>query len=159
MGWTVSGDTAFIGVCDVSTCPGNFAPEEGTFSAFFGPVGDTATIAQNIPTTVGQLYTLSFFLADPSGGTPNFFQATFGSTSFSLTNFPPAFGWQEFMLTTTATSSLTNLSFTFRQDPAFWFLDNVQVNAATTTPEPGTLLLFGSGLIGIAGVVRRKFRV
>jgi len=27
----------------------------------------------------------------------------------------------------------------------------------TATPEPGSLLLFGSGLIGIAGLVRRKY--
>jgi hypothetical protein len=38
-------------------------------------------------------------------------------------------------------------------------LDNVGVTTGGgTTPEPGTLVLFGSGLLGIAGVVRRKFR-
>jgi hypothetical protein len=30
-GWTVSGDTSFTCVCDVSTCPGNFMPQDGTF--------------------------------------------------------------------------------------------------------------------------------
>lgn len=32
-------------------------------------------------------------------------------------------------------------------------------NDLTATPEPGTLVLFGTGLIGIAGAVRRKFRL
>lgn len=38
------------------------------------------------------------------------------------------------------------------------FVTNASVlgNSGGTTPEPGTLLLFGSGLVGLAGVVRRK---
>ena|SRR5271157_399125 len=32
----------------------------------------------------------------------------------------------------------------------------VEVNTATVTPEPGSLILLGSGLIGLAGVLRRK---
>lgn len=159
-GWTVSGDTAFAGVCDVSNCPGGFAPEDGNFAAYFGPVGDTATISQNIATTPGDSYALSFYLANPVGGTPNFFNVTFGSSSFSFSNFGVAFGWQEFTLTTLATSNETPLSFTFRNDPSYWFLDNVSVSqSGGTVPEPGTIVLFGSGILGIAGIARRKFRV
>jgi hypothetical protein len=159
-GWTVSGDTTFNGVCDVSTCPGGFAPEDGNFAAFFGPVGDTATIGQEIATTPGSQYTLSFYLADPSGGTPNYFSVQFGTAQFTLSNFGVAFGWQQFQLTETATGTETPLSFTFRNDPAYWFLDNVVVTQGGqggTTPEPGTLVLFGSGLLGVVGIARRKF--
>src|ERR1700761_4907020 len=46
--WTVSGDTGFVGVCDVTNCPGGFAPQDGNFAGYFGPVGDTATISQTI---------------------------------------------------------------------------------------------------------------
>jgi hypothetical protein len=160
-GWTLTGDTTLTGVCSVNTCPGGFAPQEGNFAAYFGPVGDTATISQQLATTPGQQYTLSFWLANPVGGTPNYFSVVFGTAQFTLQNFGVAFGWQQFLLTDTASSSSTTLSFTFRNDPAYWFLDNVVVNAGGqgTTPEPGTLVLFGSGLLGIAGVARRKFRL
>jgi hypothetical protein len=159
-GWTLSGDTTFTGVCNVSTCPGGFPPEDGTYAAYFGPVGDTATISQTIATTPGDEYSLSFYLANPVGGTPNYFNVTFGNSSFSFTNFGTAFTWQQFTLTTLATSDQTQLSFTFRNDPSYWFLDNVTVQqSGGTVPEPGTLALFGSGVLGIAGFARRKFRL
>jgi hypothetical protein len=160
--WTVSGDTAFVGVCNTTTCPDfGIGVFDGTYSAYFGPVGDTATISQEIPTTVGTQYTVDFYLANPAGGTPNFFSVQFGTASFSFTNFGAAFGWSEFDLTDTATSTETQLSFTFRNDPGYFLLDDVSVSSSGgggTTPEPGTFVLFGSGLVGIAGLVRRKLR-
>jgi len=40
--------------------------------------------------------------------------------------------------------------------PATIGIDNLVIT--TTTPEPGSLLLFGSGLIGVAGIIRRKLQ-
>jgi len=40
--------------------------------------------------------------------------------------------------------------------------DNITLGSATPTPgtpEPGTLVMFGSGVIGLAGLLRRKFNV
>lgn len=34
--------------------------------------------------------------------------------------------------------------------------DTITINNASAVPEPGTLTLFGSGLIGLAGLLRRK---
>lgn len=156
-GWTVSGDLTFVGVCDVASCPGGYAPEAGNYAAYFGPVGDTATISQSISTTPGYEYSLSFYLANPVGGTPNYFSVTFGNSSFSFSNFGVAFGWQEFTLTTVATGDQTNLSFTFQNDPAYWFLDNVSVSqSAGTVPEPGSMALLGTGIVGVAAFARRK---
>ena len=85
-------------------------------------------------------------------GPRTIFQVTFGNSSFSFTNFGVAFNWQQFTLTTVATSDQTPLSFTFRNDPSYWFLDNVTVQqSGGTVPEPGTFLMFGTGIVGIAG--------
>jgi hypothetical protein len=35
---------------------------------------------------------------------------------------------------------------------------SVTVNGAATTPEPGTLLMLGSGILAVAGALRRKFK-
>lgn len=164
-GWTQFGDTTFNGVCSATlgggNCPdGNFMQYAGDYAAYFGPVGDTGGIYQDITTVPGQMYTISFYLALPDGGTPNFFSVQFGTGSISFNDFPGTFGWGLFQFTDVATSTTTRLTFTFREDPDYWFLDNVNVTngGGGTTPEPGTLVLFGSGLLGIAGVARRKFR-
>jgi hypothetical protein len=156
-GWTLSGDTSLVGVCDVSSCPGSFPPYDGAFAAYFGPVGNTATITQDIATVAGTMYTLSFFLANPVGGTPSSFTVSFGvgtsAVAFTLTNGLP-FNWTQYTFVYTASGAVTPLAFTFQNDPAYWFLDEVAVGSSTqpspgSTPEPGTLGLLATGIIVI----------
>jgi hypothetical protein len=42
------------------------------------------------------------------------------------------------------------------QNDGHWAFDILNVNAATASPEPGTMLMVGTGLLGAVGMVRRR---
>jgi PEP-CTERM motif-containing protein len=76
-------------------------------------------------------------------------------TSVNLTN-APAFGYRLFsVFGLLATGPSTALTFQARDDPGFFFLDDVAVNAA---PEPSSLVLLGSGLAAVLLRARRYAR-
>jgi hypothetical protein len=149
-GWIQGGNTGSTGV----ECPG-VSGAQGNCDAFLGPVGSNGTLSQLLTTVPGQSYTISFALAN-DGGTPSFFSAAFGgATLVSQTNLP-ASTYQLLTFVQTATSTSTNLLFTFRNDPAFLRLDAVSVEATTAVPEPMTLSLVAVGLAG--GVLKLRKR-
>lgn len=153
-GWSQFGNTAFTGVVT--------HPHSGVFAATFGPVGSLGGISQNISTTPGSLYAVDFWVAN-EGGTPSEFLFNWdgGAAETDLIN-SAAFDYTHFSYTLTASSSSTLISFSFRQDPSFMYLDDLNVNATAIDPnpipEPASFGLFGLGLAGLSLVSRKKLR-
>jgi hypothetical protein len=95
------------------------------------------------------------------GGTPNDFTVIWNGVDVGPDLVDVGgFSYSQFsgVLSGNPGAGANSLTFAFRQDPAYWGLDDVVVLANTTVPEPGSLVLMGSGILGLAGVVRRKLK-
>jgi hypothetical protein len=105
--------------------------EAGAYAAALGPASGDGSLSQSIPTTAGQQYTLTFWLANMSSGPDDFTAKWNGNAVLALVN-APAQGYTEYTFTVTATGSTSNLEFDYRQDPTQWRLDSVSVTPVGT---------------------------
>jgi hypothetical protein len=121
---------------------------------------------------VGATYTLTFDFAGAqqsgfSGATQDQILVTFGSQSAStqVLNDPSGgfTGWNSETMTFTATSASQTLSFladgTPGGEPPFALIDGVNLSSPTSaTPEPSSLALLATGLFGVGGMMRSRFK-
>ncbi|MGA3316910.1 MAG: PEP-CTERM sorting domain-containing protein [Candidatus Korobacteraceae bacterium] len=161
-GWTLGGDASFMGVS------GSFA-NSGNFGAFLGPEGSDSSLSQRVGDNSTR-YEISFYLENTGvsspnenqGGGPNDFTALWnGAPLLSLVNADPfSYTLYTFDVSGNSGAGSNLLEFDMRNDPSFWGLDDVSVKniGGGTTPEPSSLLLLGSGLLTVGGVIRRKFQ-
>ena len=154
-GWTLSGDTRFD---FITSDPSNV--HSGTYAAQFAGLGADAIVSQDIATTVGDQYAVSFWLKSDGYG-PSDFTASFGGqVGFTATALPVT-PYIQYSGIVTATSLTSALEFSARNDAEFYYLDDVSVmdlGPATAAPEPSTLL---GGSLGVAlalGYARRRRR-
>ena len=147
-GWTQGGNTTFTG-----TLAGGAS--SGTYQAYMGPIATSGSLTQTLSTVAGARYDLNYQLR-ASGLTPNRWDVYWngGAVAALTLNNTSNFGWTGFSaLSLVATGPTTTLSFVFRHDPGFFYLDGVSVT--TSVPEASTMALVGGALL-LIGSYRRK---
>jgi hypothetical protein len=120
-----------------------------------GPTGNQSDLSQTVSTNPGDSYVLTFqYLANPGSSE---LVALFGSTvaqdlvDLQTTDYDT---YTSNILV--ATGASTQLTFLGEQDDLF--LSITDVTLTDVTPEPDTFALVGTGMLGLIGVARRKFR-
>lgn len=143
----------------------NESPTDGNFVAADSDY-ETEAITQSISgLVVGKTYTLSFAWAGAqqsgfTGATEDQWQVTLGSTTQDTSIVDVASegfsGWMTQTFSYVATATTETLSFLASGSPAeppFVLLANVSL---TLAPEPASIAVMVSGLVGLIGVARRR---
>jgi PEP-CTERM motif len=145
--WSVTtadngGTTIGSGTASTSGGKGGTLTDQFQFANSQGYFVDLITVTGlNVSTTSGTTYWLNLFNATVPSGDPVYWDQNSGvgcGGSGGGANCP---------------SSASQLSVGTIASEAFTISGS---NGTGTTPEPGSILLFGSGILGLAGLLRRK---
>jgi hypothetical protein len=152
--------------CASPSCTGNF---DALLLVQLG--GVNATVSTPLDAAVGATPSANILTTLGSASTPGTCESTAGGINPGETKAPCIAsqtwsGWETETLTFDITNNTNSGLFSFlasdpnmgAQDPAFALLDNINYSVMTPTPEPNSLMLLGTGLAGLGGFVRSRFK-
>ena len=153
-GWTLSGNTGFTGVTSNPTYVNS-----GNYGAQLGPIGSDGYLSQTI---WGNTWTFAYRQDPAYWGLDDFVVTFAGSCGAGCAVFNSSFylyndggtpnDFTVYLNGANVGPFLVDAgAFPYSQYSGFGFVG--------TTPEPGSMILFGSGMLGLAGVLRRKLGV
>lgn len=117
-------------------------------------------LQQTLNVLAGQVYNITFDyspdIINSPATTPNELQLFFGSTEVTdLKNLTDA-SIVSYSFDVVAPSDTLFLMFLGEQTFSYDYLDNISVSTVAT-PEPETLVMVGTGVLGLLGLARRRF--
>ena len=115
-GWTVDGATGFTGVTD--------GPEGAV--GYFGAIGGDTVLSQDVATSAGEDLFVRFRLLGGAADNAAFTASWNGETLASLENVVLA-DYTDYTFEVTGAEGSAHLEFSMRNDPDFWYLDDVEV--------------------------------
>ena len=173
-GWTIlyGAGTVFPRLNLNQSCGGPYGNNnQGCQFATLGGIedGGTSALEQTVSGFVpGATYTLNW-IQSSEFVTMDGLQVSFvaGSGTASQTFYSNAYpggsqfwyGWQPFSMNFVPTAGSVTFHFNSFGTNYEVGIDNFTISGGPTVPEPGTLVMFGSGILGLAGLLRRKLNV